>query len=395
MKSRFLLRKSGVRLYPLAFLLLAVVLLSPAVLVKTAHANVVASKVNTDTTNAQTWKSNDDFVNTMYKQVLGRSPDTDGYNGWVDRLNHAATSGGHVALARQAASTFFTGDEYAARNRTDVQYVDDLYNGILQRTPDAAGEAGWVANLTDGTSRADVLSGFVRSGEFVDDASRLVTATTFTVPAIGPNAFTYTAPDGQIINSAVILTPAGQTFYDPSDKDNEACASSLSSSNARTVVAPSLDTDENAGGSCTYSFVALAVQCTMIHLEIDKRNGEGDEYTFARYIMNKKFCYDGTNVTQSDAADVRGFVIPSLALVYEFKGNYNVQNGSSVNGSSTAQGNFASPISASLPAGFTISDLGYWQPSLTIVPHGDGSYDYAPLHGDGSRFNRVRTWRIY
>ena len=123
------------------------------------------------------------------------------------------------------------------------------------------------------------------------------------------------------------------------------------------------------------------------HVEVDKRNGDSDANTTSRYVMNKHYCYDGTKVTQSDAADVRGYVTAGISAVYEFKGSISTQNGSSIDGSSTSQGNFATKIGASL-AGFSLSDIGLWQPTITIVPHGDGSFDYAPSSGyngtDGS-----------
>ncbi len=123
--------------------------------------------------------------------------------------------------------------------------------------------------------------------------------------------------------------------------------------------------------------------CATAHVESVKRNGPDDNYTIARYIMNKHFCYDGTNVTSSDQADVRGYIVSELSLVYEFKGNISTQNGSPVNGSSTAQGSFAVKLNATLPGGFGANDLGLWQPSISIQPHGDGGFDYAPSSGSG------------
>jgi len=122
-------------------------------------------------------------------------------------------------------------------------------------------------------------------------------------------------------------------------------------------------------------------QCTTAHVEVVKRNGDSDDNTVARYIMNKHFCYDGTDVTSSDQADVRGYVVSDLSLVYEFKGNVSTQNGSSTNGGSTAMGSFVLKANVSLPGGFSASDLGLWQPSVTIQPHGDGGFDYSPSSG--------------
>jgi len=386
------LRRRSVRLYPLVFfLLVAMLLLSPDTLGKTAHAQGMNARVATATVPTPgIWKTNEAFVNTLYEQALGREPDAAGYAGWVSALEPVRTY--HLSSAQYVAESFFS-TEYAARNRTNTQYVDDLYNAILQRTPDAAGEAGWIASLDNGGSRDSVFYGFIYSPEFANDVNGLVKATTFTVPAAGPFPFTYTVPAGQSIQSAIILTPGGQTYYDPSDGANDACPSSLSSTDGNTVVDNNVDTDDGTNpdgtGSCTYSLAASATsKCVTAHVEVDKRNGDSDANTIARYVMNKKYCYDGTKVTQSDAADVRGYVIGGLiSTFYEFKGSISTQNGSSIDGSSTSQGNFALKLNVSVPPA-NLADLGLWQPTITIVPHSDGSFDYAPSSGytgtDGS-----------
>jgi len=265
MDLHFFLRKRSVRFYPLVFfLLVAMLLLSPDTLGKTAHAQGMSARVATATASTPgIWETNEVFVNTLYEQGLGREPDAAGYAGWVSALESVGTS--HLSSAQYVAMSVFS-TEYAARNRTNTQYVDDLYNAVLQRSPDAAGEAGWIANLNNGGSRSDVLHSFTESPEFSSDANRLVGATKFTVPAAGPFPFMYTIPAGQSIKSAVTLTPGGQTYYDPSDGANDACPSSLSSTDGKTVVDNNVDTDDGTSpdgtGSCTYSLAASTdVQC--------------------------------------------------------------------------------------------------------------------------------------
>lgn len=150
--------------------------------------------------------------------------------------------------------------------------------------------------------------------------------------------------------------------------------------------------DDPADGDSTGSYSGnKTMACKTAHVEFIKRNGPSNNNVVARYIMNKHFCFDGTNVVSSDAADVRGYVVSGLSLIYEFKGNISVQNGSSVNGSSTAQGNFAikADVTIPLPLPFKINNLGNWQPSLTISPHGDGGFDYAPSSGVNSGPNDI------
>jgi len=131
-----------------------------------------------------------------------------------------------------------------------------------------------------------------------------------------------------------------------------------------------------------------SVQCRTAHIEINKRNGNSDTNIVARYVMNKHFCFNGQKVTQSDQADVRGYVSAGLTPFFVFKGNISTQNGSTVDGSSTAQGNFeaTTSVSANFSIGiagitFSKSDLGVWQPSITIVPLANGGFNYAPSSG--------------
>ncbi len=127
---------------------------------------------------------------------------------------------------------------------------------------------------------------------------------------------------------------------------------------------------------------AASVSCKTAHVEIVKRLQPDEDHVLARYIMNKHFCYDGTKVVSSDNADVRGYVRGLWSSVYEFKGNVSTQNGSSKDGSSAAQGNFTAKANISIPLiakyGISLFDLGQWQPSVSIVPHGDGGFDYSP-----------------
>ena len=50
-------------------------------------------------------------------------------------------------------------------NRTNNQFVDLLYQNVLDRNPDAGGYAYWNAKLANGLSRADVLAYLSESTE--------------------------------------------------------------------------------------------------------------------------------------------------------------------------------------------------------------------------------------
>ena len=66
----------------------------------------------------------------------------------------------------EVLSQFVDSAEYAARNTTDSQYVEDLYYALLQRGSELAGFSFWVAQLTNGTmNRAQVRQQFLTSPE--------------------------------------------------------------------------------------------------------------------------------------------------------------------------------------------------------------------------------------
>lgn len=101
-----------------------------------------------------------DFVTRLYQYCLSRKPDPAGLADWSDQLANLKISGS------QAAFGFFFSDEFQALNTTDGEYVELLYKTILGRPSDPDGFASWVKILADGASREEVYEGFARSDEF-------------------------------------------------------------------------------------------------------------------------------------------------------------------------------------------------------------------------------------
>nr|MCR4897259.1 DUF4214 domain-containing protein [Lachnospiraceae bacterium] len=62
---------------------------------------------------------------------------------------------------------FFFSPEYVNRNRSDEEYITDLYRTILGRDPEEAGMEHWLEELQTG-SREDILELFVISQEFAN-----------------------------------------------------------------------------------------------------------------------------------------------------------------------------------------------------------------------------------
>ena len=102
------------------------------------------------------------FVSRMYTKALGRAYDVSGLNDWTnDYLNGKAT-------ANDIAYGFILSQEFEGRNLSDEAYVDTLYRTFFDREPDEGGKAGWLDELAKGTSRKDVLDGFLGAEEFAN-----------------------------------------------------------------------------------------------------------------------------------------------------------------------------------------------------------------------------------
>ena len=100
------------------------------------------------------------FVQRLYNLCLNRKADAEGLNHWTASLNSKNQDGA------QTAHGFFFSKEFKSRNLSNEDFVEVLYKVLLGRSSDAAGKADWVEELTKGTDRLDVFRGFVYSKEF-------------------------------------------------------------------------------------------------------------------------------------------------------------------------------------------------------------------------------------
>ena len=100
------------------------------------------------------------FVNRCYKVALGRDADEAGYNYWVDNLNNGQACGAQVGYG------FIFSQEYFNKNRTNEEFVTDLYSMYFDRTPDTDGFNYWMDKLNAGDSREAIFAGFANSLEF-------------------------------------------------------------------------------------------------------------------------------------------------------------------------------------------------------------------------------------
>ncbi len=129
-----------------------------------SRADVAAQIANSAEAQSQNL-GDDDFVNALYQGALGRSAEQEGLDGWVAQL----TAGSSRA---DVANQVFGSSE--AATHTNASFIDSLYQNALGRTADDVGKAGWVAALDHGATQAEVAIGIVGSPEAQDHITNVV-----------------------------------------------------------------------------------------------------------------------------------------------------------------------------------------------------------------------------
>lgn len=110
-----------------------------------------------------------DTVVDFYRGILGRLPETDGLRYWLGQLRIAQCQGASAVYARveDISSAYIGSSEYLARNRTNAQFVGDLYNAFLRRGGDLDGVLFWIRQLdSNAQTRSQLRQAFIASPEF-------------------------------------------------------------------------------------------------------------------------------------------------------------------------------------------------------------------------------------
>ncbi|HAF25885.1 MAG TPA: hypothetical protein DCG85_01075 [Lachnospiraceae bacterium] len=100
------------------------------------------------------------FVRRLYRQCLNREPDEEGLRYWKEKLVSKKITGAN------AGAGFFDSDEFKNSGLSDEDYVETLYKVMMGRASDNEGKAYWVKKLKEGVGRQGVYSGFAGSTEF-------------------------------------------------------------------------------------------------------------------------------------------------------------------------------------------------------------------------------------
>jgi RHS repeat-associated protein len=140
-----------------------------------------------------------DWVTTLYNVTLNRAPDSGGLAAWDNVLRNGYAQGQAAFLqsAKDTAAGFFDSTEYLNRNRTNSEYVRDLYLAYLNREPDQAGWDAWTNLLNNGASRQSVRAGFADSGEFANRVSGMYPTASTAAAAAPRDGHAYLSFDAQ------------------------------------------------------------------------------------------------------------------------------------------------------------------------------------------------------
>ena len=106
------------------------------------------------------------FLTRCYRTILGREPDEDGLDGWLNALLDGKKT------IPQIIGGFVNSVEFRNKNYSNAETVGILYRAILDREGDPEGIAGWTAGLDAGKPLSEVIAGFCRSGEFAELCGR-------------------------------------------------------------------------------------------------------------------------------------------------------------------------------------------------------------------------------
>ena len=106
------------------------------------------------------------FISHFYQRSLNRNPTTAESTSQINALGASGQSQAQLNEgAKTLARSLFNSSAYAARNRSDHDFVYDLYLACLQRSPDHGGWDYWTGQVPY-QGRTNIVEAFVQSSEF-------------------------------------------------------------------------------------------------------------------------------------------------------------------------------------------------------------------------------------
>lgn len=108
----------------------------------------------------------------LYNGVLGRNPDAEGFNYWLDEL----LSSNSTSTIQDISNSFANSSEYSVRfgAQSNEEFINQLYNNILGRNADNAGYTYWLNEIGSSGNRSGMVVSFTNSVEYIADQEELV-----------------------------------------------------------------------------------------------------------------------------------------------------------------------------------------------------------------------------
>jgi serralysin len=107
----------------------------------------------------------------IYRAAFDRAPDAPGLGYWIRELDRGQDYGAVVA------ASFIASPEFIALNgvnTSNAQFVNLLYQNVLDRAPDTVGNNFWLGLLNSGYARSNMLASFAISEENVTGVAPLI-----------------------------------------------------------------------------------------------------------------------------------------------------------------------------------------------------------------------------
>jgi hypothetical protein len=101
----------------------------------------------------------------LYQAVFGRQPDVAGLTFWLDQFDSGEWN------TRRIATFFTTAEEFRllyGEDITNEEFVNAVYPNVLGRLPDAGGASFWIGFLDQGNSRAELILLISNAPEFIE-----------------------------------------------------------------------------------------------------------------------------------------------------------------------------------------------------------------------------------
>jgi RHS repeat-associated protein len=155
----------------------------------------------------------EDYVKNFYQSALNRQPTSTELNSWLSTLRAAYLQGlqQYWDGMRSLGQTLFTSAEYIARSRSNDDFVEDLYRAFLYRASDPSGKAYWVS-MVPINGRDNIRLAFEVAPEFytkVFGTSPYAPAPGVTIPRDGLQGISYDTATNRISNTGWGYDAAG------------------------------------------------------------------------------------------------------------------------------------------------------------------------------------------